>query len=358
MKKLILIIPLIIVLAAGIVLLKKRRQAVSDLPTAKPVSYSVRIVSPQTRTVSTTRSFLAAMESTDSVDIASKLSARIVEVSVEESIPVKKDDLLIRLDDREIVATLQGIEAQLSAARKQRDYNRKLYKRNQALYEAGGLALEKLEASQVTLDNAVAMVKDLQGKIRGLENQLEYARIRAPFDGIVGTVFLRQGDLAAPGKPILRLNSLSQKLTFGFIPGADDVHPGQEVLLTEQGEISGRIVKIYDDAKNGLSVAEVAMSRRLDLPAGSYLNLSVITATASGCSVPIQALLHRPDSVSVMTYTDEHFSEKTVRVTAQDKKTAVIDPCVDSPVAVGSEAKLSLLPTYGQVNVISEVSNE
>jgi RND family efflux transporter MFP subunit len=356
MKKLILIIPLIVLMAAGIVLLKKRRRAVSDLPTAKPVSYSVRVVRPQTATVSGSRSFLAAMEPTDSADIASKLSARILEVSVEESVPVTKGDLLIRLDDGDITATFKGLEAQLSAAETQLDYSRKQYERNLTLYEAGGLALERLEASRVTLENGVAAVNELKQKILGLENQLEYARIRAPFDGTVGTVFLHPGDLAAPGKPILRLNSLSQKLTFSFIPASDDIHPGQKVLLEGREGLPGRIIKIYNDAKNGLAVAEVKVSRHLEIPAGSYLNLSVITTTASGCSVPVQALLHRSDSVSVMTYREKHFSEQPVRVAARDRTTAVIEPCVDSPVAVGSEAKLSLLPTYGEV--IAEVSNE
>ena len=114
---------------------------------------------------------------------------------------------------------------------------------------------------------------------------------------------------------------------------------------------AGTVTTLYNDAGNGLSVAEVTPDNRLDLPSGSYLTIEVVTKTASGCAVPVQALLHRARGESIMVYRGDHFEEKPVSVKARDKGFALIDPCVISPVAVASETKLSLLPAYGNIRI-------
>ena len=357
MKKSILIILIIILIIAAAVLLKKRRQTIAEAPVATPMACTVRIVKPETKTVSHISTFLARLASANSAAISSKLSGRICELRVRESQKVRQGDLLVRIDDQEVLANIDALQAQLAASGKQRDYSKLLNERNVALFEAGGLSREKLDASEVALSVAVAMVKDLAQKIRGIENQLDYLNIRAPFAGIVGTIFLHPGDLAVPGRAIFLLNSLPQKLTFSFMPGANEIFSnetlsneifsGQDVL--SNGVKIGKVITIYNDAKGGLSVAEVAPDRRLDLPSGSYLTIGVVIKTASGCAVPVQALLHRAQGESVMVYQGDHFEEKSVTVMVQDKAFALVDPYVTQDVAVASEAKLSLLPTCGNV---------
>ena len=262
----------------------------------------------------------------------------------------------MRIDEQEVLAGIDALQAQLAAAGKQLDYNKKQHERNLALFKVGGLAQEKLEGSEVSQSTTEATVKELEQKIRGFENQLDYLNIRAPFAGIVGTIFLRPGDLAAPGRPIFSLNSLPQKLTFSFMPGSNEILIGQEIRM--KGVKTGKITTLYNDAKGGLSVAEVALNRRLNRSSGSYLTIEVVTKTASGCTVPISALLHRKQGVSIMLYQDDHFKEKPVIVLAQDQEFALIDPPVSHPVAVAAEAKLSLLPTLGKIRIQPGDKNE
>ena len=356
MKKAFFIVLLILLVAGGAVLLKKRKQTVSQAPVATPMTYTIRTVNPETRTVSQTGTFPAKLESSDSAGISSKLSGRIRDLLVRESQEVRKGELLVRIDDREILASIHALQAQLVSAGKQQNYSRARYKRDMVLFEAGGLAREKLEASEVALSAALATVEDLAERIKGLRTQLDYLNIKAPFGGIVGTIFLRQGDLATPGRPILTLNSLPQKLTFSFMPGKDKIVAGQDVLL--DGMKTGKIITLYNDAKNGLTVAEVALDTRLDRPSGSYLTIEVVTKTGTGCAVPLQALVHRAQGTSIMLYQGDHFEEKFFTVKALDKAFALIDPGVTLPVAVASEAKLSLLPTYGSVRVLPGETNE
>lgn len=356
MKKIVPILLLIIVVAAGALLLKKRRQAVVEAPLATPMAYTIEAVKPETRTILQTSSFLAKLESVNRVEISSKLSGRISGLLVHESQAVRKGDMLVTIDDREIVAGIDGLRAQLDAAETNCRYSKTEYERDLVLFKVGGLSQEELEGAEVSRSRAIAAVRELEQKIVGLKSQLDYLNVEAPFDGIVGTIFLRQGDLAAPGRAILTLNSLPQKLTFNLAPGTAEIGRGQDVLL--DGVSIGEVTTCYDDARNGLAVAEVGLAHRLNQPSGSYLMIAVVSKTATGCSVPIQALLHREQGVSVMLYQRSRFTEQSVAVKAQDELFAVIEPALEQPVAVAAEAKLSLLPTYGNLQIQLENHNE
>lgn len=350
MKKIILIILAALLVAGGVLLLKKRKQAVEEGPVAKPLAYTVRTVTPQERTVRQTRSFLAKLESRRSAKLSSRLSGRISSLEVREGQRVSPGQVLVRIDEREIRANLGALQASLASARRDLAYKKSLHARNRDLFKAGGLSREKLEASGVAYAAAAGTVKNLEQRIKALEAQLDYLSLTAPFAGMVGTVFMRRGDLATPGRPILSLNSLNRKLTFSFAPGREKIAPGQEVL--RQGRRIGRVATLYDDAQAGLSVAEVELEQDLPGPNQSYLTIEVVTDKARGCSVPLQAILHTQAGERLMVYGQDRFRPLAVKVRVRGKRYAVVTPCPQAAVAVAAEAKLSLLPTYGAVRVI------
>ena len=357
MKKIVAVLLMAALVFGAVVLLKKRKEGIAETPVAVQPLLRVRTVMAQPEDIIETSIFLAKVDTVNRAGIASKLSGQIREIMVQESMGVLKGAPLLRIDDTEILATIDGLKAQIIAATKQLQYNKSLHERDLALFEAGGLAREKLDASEVAYSTVGATLDELQQKLNGLQSQLDYLNIKAPFDGVVGNVFLHQGDLAVPGKIVLTLNSLLQKLIFSFMPGSVAIEPGQEVLLN--GVPIGKISSLYDDAVNGLSVAEVLLNKRLEnQPNGSFLTISVVTKRASGCSVPAQALLHRPGGKSVMVYKDEVFTEQLVTILAKDDSFARIEPCPTQPVAVAAEAKLSQLPGHGRVRAFTEEDNE
>jgi RND family efflux transporter MFP subunit len=352
MRKLVWLLVVLALVAGGVVLVHLRRQAVVRAPLPQPRPYAVRVARPQPRRVVETRAFLARLESARRVVISSKLSGRIRQVLVRESQAVAQGQVLLRIDDQEVRAGLAAARSALAAARRKRDYNRRLYQRNLALFKSGGISREKLEASRVAFAEAVAGVIELEQKIRSLQVQLSYLELRAPFAGVVGKVMVRAGDLATPGRPLVSLNSHEQKLTFRYAPSRREIAPGQEVLW--RGRSLGRIRTIYPDASQGLAVAEVRPREPLDLPSGSYLTVRVVVRRGRGCAVPVEALLHTPGGVQVMQQAEGGFRPLRVQVRVQGRDYALVEPCPPAPVAVAAEAKLSLLPLYG-ARVVGEV---
>ncbi len=356
MKKALFFILAIAILAAAGIVLKKRKDAVASASKPAPITYNVKTVMPQIRDIASSRPFLAKLEAEKSAKLASKLSGRIDRVLVNEGEYVKRGDLLVRIDAQELNANISALQTNLHALQSDTAYTRSRHERNLALYQAGGIAKEQLDASEVALISKQSAVDATRHKINALEIQRDYLDITAPFDGTVGSVMMDEGDLAAPGRVIITINALQQKLTFSYVPDSHPINNEQPLIL--EGKKIGEITTLYSDAKNGLLVAEASLYKPLPLPNDSYLNIKLLTSQRSGCSVPLNALLHQQDATRVMRYIQNGFLATDVTVIAQDDTYALIEPCPQVPVAVASEAKLSLLPSYANVTVITGHNNE
>lgn len=124
------------------------------------------------------------------VAVAPLVAGTIVEAPVAEGAPVKKGDVLFRIDDS--VVKLQVVQAQagLNAATAARDQARK-DKKSKAV----------IAAAQAQVDQATAGVQIAQ-------LQLSYCTVTAPVDGVMLTKALDSGETAAPGKTLATIGRL------------------------------------------------------------------------------------------------------------------------------------------------------
>jgi RND family efflux transporter MFP subunit len=349
MKKIILFI-IIIGIVFGAVKLYKTRLATKeaqDVPTKR--YYSISTVQAENKNLRETRSFLAEAQAIRSVDISTKLTGLITKVYVSENSKVKKDELLIKIDDTELKSNFKALLSQKAAQMADVKYTKTILDRNKKLYDIGGLSREKYEASLVLYKNKVAIFRGTVEKIKQVKNQLTYLNIKAPFSGVVSKVILHEGDMALASKPILKLNSYKQKMIFTFANKSNDIKVSQDILVNN--EKVGTINKIYDYTKNGLFVSEVKLHKDLDMPNNSLVNIEVVVDEKRGCSVPQSTLLHKNKELFVMIYKDDEFSPLSVNIELENEKEVIISPCPNYPVATASEAKLSLLPSLGKVKV-------
>lgn len=356
MKNIVLIIVIAALIFGGVMLLEKRKQEVADVPTPEPAMIQVKVVSASTERLEQTRPFLAKLSSRVVAAMSSKLIGRIKEVLVKENQKIKEGDLLVQIDDRGIVSSIEAQKMTMKAQKKDAKYAKNLHERNHTLFKSGGLAQEEFEASGVAYTMKQADVEETKQKIIELEVQLSYLHIRAPFDGIIGTIVAHEGNLATPGESILTINSLDQKLTFSYVPGTKVIKIEQEVFL--EGKQIGEIINLYSDADNGLSVAEVDLDNPLSLPNNAYITINVLTFAQSGCQIPLNGLILTNKGTQLMSYENEKFSPFAVTIIAGNKTHALIEPCPAVPIAVGAAAKLSSLPSRGQVLLSGSVSSE
>jgi len=356
MKKIVITIIVLIAVAGtlykGRALLKDRQQEVENakLPLIKPIS--VKIIRPKEQNLKATADYLATIEANKSIKLSTKLAGYIKKVTVNDSDSVKKDDLLVIIDDAEVLSNIASLKATLASQLSDVNLAKTIYNRNIKLYKVGGLAKEMLENSKVALNLKSAKAKATQEKIAQLQNQLKYLKIKAPFNGIVDKVLLHEGDLAAAGKPIIAISTKDKKLIFTFPPEDTYIKKGLKVLSNNK-EI-GVIDIVNTDARAGLASAEVKLNKSINKPNGSQIEISVLTANKKGCKVTLDALMHKKDGVYVVVYKDKKFTPKKVNVILESGEQALIESCPKEPIAVAPETKLAQLPAYSNVNIIGD----
>ncbi len=350
------VIAIIIIGIKGKSLLTDRKSEIANEALPTKMKISVLVIYAKEGHLEQRENFLAQLTADKSITLSTKLAGYIKKVYVQESQSVKKGTHLISIDAHEIKSNILSLQSTLATQQSDLALAKSIYYRNKKLYEIGGLAKEKLELSALSLKSKSSLIENTKQKISQLKNQQSYLEIRAPFDGVVDAIMMHQGDLAATGKPIIKMSNGKQKLLFSYAPSPKNtIQKSQKVSLNEE-EI-GEIKTIYTTAQNGLITAEVTLHHPLNLPSGSSINIDVITKEARGCIVPSESILHKKEGTFVMRYHDGTFTPQAVTIKIAQNNKLLISPCPKTPIAKASETKLSSLSAYKNVQALG-VGNE
>lgn len=130
-----------------------------------------------------------------SVEIKSRIDGQIVEAAVKDGQVVEKGDLLFRLDDRPLIAQLRQAEANLARDEANLDKAKSDVARYGALAKKGISPQTRLEEAQSSLAALEAAIRASQAAVELARLNLDYATIRAPISGRIGSVLLTPGNM-------------------------------------------------------------------------------------------------------------------------------------------------------------------
>ncbi len=173
-----------------------------------------------TKTVSAT----GTIQPRESVEVSSKITARIKEVLVEENQQVRAGQVVAILDGKDYEAKRDQAKFALT------NTSQKL-ERIRRLYNIGAKSREELEDAQYNYDRA-------KSELELAESDVNETVITAPMDGIVVGEPLTAGTMAVQGNSnptvILRIADLSEKLVKAKVDETDigSVRVGENALFT------------------------------------------------------------------------------------------------------------------------------
>jgi RND family efflux transporter MFP subunit len=197
--------------------------------------------------------------------LSSRLAARVAEVSAVPGQNVRAGAVLVRLDEGETAGALEGARASLEAARASLELARKNRGRFEKLAERGAAATVELDRARQDEASAAAGVASAEAARRRAEADRAQAVLAAPFDAVVVEKMVSPGDLAGPGRPLVRLASLSGRRVEAA-PGeaeAAALSPGQAIDVEVAGRaVTGRIAEIV----GAVDPATRRRTVRVDLP--------------------------------------------------------------------------------------------
>lgn len=256
----------------------------------------------------------------DTIQVAPEVSGRIVELAVRDNQHVKQGDLLFRLDPRPFEASLARSKASLIALDKQieltqRTVNAQQYnaqsaraavgaarasaaqasdtlRRTEPLLSPGYVSAEdvdrartaqastqaQLSAAQLQAQQAAAAVSSvdaliaqravIQSEIALAELNLEYATVRAPFDGIVVSLKTSEGQLASALKPVFTLIDTRHWYVVANLRETQlkNIHPGTSATVYLMSNTDQHFNGVVQSVGYGVAPGEGAISPLDGLP--------------------------------------------------------------------------------------------
>jgi RND family efflux transporter MFP subunit len=195
-------------------------------------------------------SITGSIEPERRADLRAEVPAVVLAVLKENGDPVKRGDLLVRLDQTSIRDSLTAAEASARAASQAFDQAERQYQRMSKLRETGVVSLQQLEDVEIQRNSAQSEREAARTRVVTARQQLERTEVRAPFDGIVSDRKVSAGDTAQVGKELLKVIDPTS-LRFEGLISADsigEVQAGQRVNFRihgfEERDFTGTVMRV------------------------------------------------------------------------------------------------------------------
>ena len=304
---------LIALVAGGLKLRHQRQQesAQAALPTAAPWAVHIATV---TRGQAT-RGFpaLALVKGANEVEIAPRLGGIILEMGPREGEAVSVGEALARIDTHELEDKLASLEAQRAAAAADAERKARDVQRSEELLQKKSIGESTVDQQRAAARAARDQVHALDKQIAAERTRLDYARITAPFSGVIAARLADPGDLAAVGKPIYRLVATDSGRLEVRLPAEvlAKVRPGTGVMVSQGDRMlilhADRVFPSLDERSLGRLEIDVP-ELPFDAVPGALLRARVITdAVADALLAPADSLLpsRDPQHSRVLRLSDE-----------------------------------------------------
>lgn len=142
--------------------------------------------------------FSASVRGRQDINIVAQVSGTIAEVCVAEGATVKKGDKLFVIDQIPYKAALQTAEANVKAAEAGVDIASITLASKRELYDNRVISEYELRMAENQLLTAQATLLQAEASRINAANSLSYTEVKAPADGVVGTIPFRVGALVGP----------------------------------------------------------------------------------------------------------------------------------------------------------------
>lgn len=246
------------------------------------------------------------------VEVGTQVSGIISKIYVDFNSQVKKGEMLAELDRTTLEADLKSSEATLQSSKTEYEYQVKNHNRIKNLYDKKLISDSEYESAKYSLDKAKSAYEKSQSDILRVRQNLRYATIYSPIDGVVLNRAVDEGQTVAASfnTPTLFLiaNDLRNMQVIADIDEADIgvVKDGQKVRFTVDaypGEnFSGEVtqVRLEPTTTSNVVTYEVVVAAPnpdLKLKPGLTANITITTEEKNDIIViPSKALKFKPQS--------------------------------------------------------------
>jgi RND family efflux transporter MFP subunit len=269
------------------------------------------------------------------------VSAVVLQVLKENGEPVKRGDVLVKLDETSIRDSLMSAEEALRAATQAVEQSQRALERLKTLRASGMTSAQALDDAEVRRNTAQSEVSAARARLVAARQQVGRTVVRAPFDGIVSERKVSAGDTAAIGKELLKVIDPTSMRYEGRVSAdkISTVRVGQQVAFHINGygerQFTGVVKRIDPSANEVTRQVEVLVGLTGEQPrvAGLYAEGRVDAESTAALMVPESALVKSGDKTYAWKVNGKALSRADLTIGGRDQRTGNYE--VKAGLAVG-----------------------
>ena len=265
-----------------------------------PKTYSLPVIKVHNELIPSTYTTTGSVVSDISIEIASRISGFINNITVREGEVVQKGQLLVTLDNSEVEGAIRKAQAIVNKAGSALEDAKTDAERFAALFKRGSASDNALRKAKLQRDMASDSLKEAQAALQTALSQRNYINIISPVNGVVIARQKRNGDLATPGAPILTVESERSLLFETYVAETriKDIHINDKVEVMIDAlrrTMAGTVVRIVPSADPVTRRYQV----KIDLPEnqsllpGMFGRVHFIIGKEQVLTVPLKAMILR-----------------------------------------------------------------
>ncbi|HHQ48808.1 MAG TPA: efflux RND transporter periplasmic adaptor subunit [Acidobacteria bacterium] len=254
--------------------------------------------------------------------ISSRVMGPVIAVKVVAGDRVKKGQPLVLIQPQTIegqVAQAKGALAQAEAALALAEKN---FHRFEELHKTKAASDLELDMARMQYERAKGAVAQAKGAIQSATSVASEAVVRAPFPARVVEKLVEVGDLAAPGRPLVRLESLTGRKIWLTVREADirRVAPGQTLDVRfdtrpDLGVVKGTVDEIVPAADPATHTFTVKVGLgKTEVPSGISGSAQFPGGTVTRMAIPASAV-HRRGGLELVVIRDKDGTARTRAIT-------------------------------------------
>ncbi len=203
-----------------------------------PHSVQAQVSVLQTATTVATSATPGNLVALESVQVASRLMGYIRNIAVVEGQTVKKGQRLFSIDPLDIEGAVEQARLGLKQAEAALDDARSDYERFEHLYKDEVVTRQQYEKMKLNHDIAESRMAQARSGLGTAQGQMRYATVTSPIDAVVTRKLANEGDIAAPGHPVLLLENPSRLQVQTSVPMYlyRGLRLGQRVMVEIDGQ--------------------------------------------------------------------------------------------------------------------------
>jgi membrane fusion protein, multidrug efflux system len=272
-----------------------------------------------------------SVEAERRADLRAEVPAVVLEVLKENGEPVRRGDLLVRLDQTAIRDALTSAEASARAAGLAYEQAERQYQRISKLRQENLVSAQQLEDAAIQRNSAQSEAEAARSQVVAARQQLERTEVRAPFDGLVSNRKVSAGDTASVGKELMQVMDPASMRFDGRVSADSigEVAAGQTVHFRVQGfdgaDFAGTVVRVNPTANETTRQVGVLVSfddpGRMPRVAGLYAEGRIEARSAEQLTLPAASIQRDGDRAFAWRFEDGVLQQVALDLGAHDERT-------------------------------------